>query len=153
LKILALDLATHTGWAFQYDNGACSSGVTPFLGTLQPGQRWIRFSAWLESFAQITPDFIFYERPILHHSSASAAELAFGFSTRVQEFCALKKIRCHSVHNGTLKKYATGSGRADKAAMLRFGRTYWPNVTDHNECDALWLLEYARKVILKGTTP
>lgn len=41
----------------------------------------------------------------------------------------------------TLKVYATGSGKADKAAMLQAARDKWPDVEfeDDNAADACWL--------------
>jgi Holliday junction resolvasome RuvABC endonuclease subunit len=149
MKILALDLATHAGWAFQENDGSRRSGVTLFLGTLKSGNRWIRFSEWMKAWGDLQPNLIVYEKPIHFHKSFSSAEIAFGMATRVEELCARRQIRCLSVTNNVIKKYATGSGRADKTSMLRFAQLLKPGITDDNEADALWLLEYTSKQIVK----
>lgn len=148
-KVLALDLATRTGWAIRSFDGSFASGVTPFLQTTNPGDRWDRFSMWLDAWGDGHPDMIVYERPLLHHVSGASSELAFGFSTRVQEFGARRKIKTIPIHNMTLKKWATGDGRADKKKMILFARAWKLDVQDDNEADALHLLHYALKVILK----
>lgn len=83
-----------------------------------------------------------YEKPIPFHSSQSASMVAFGLASRVEEFCARQNIRCEAVPNTTIKKWA-GAGRSDKEAMVKAAQVLKPGVTDHNESDALWLLEYA----------
>jgi len=41
-----------------------------------------------------------------------------GLVAVVQEWCAERQIPHEAIHTGTLKKWATGSGRADKDAMM-----------------------------------
>ena len=53
------------------------------------------------------------------------------------------------VHVGTLKKLATGSGRAEKEDMEVAAYTRWSHVPeDDNESDALWIAEYGRRKFL-----
>ena len=85
------------------------------------------------------PGLVIYERA--HMRGGFATDLLVGFTTRIQETCAEKGIECEAVHSATLKKGVTGSGRADKGAIMRcmseeFGR----RITDDNEADALGLL-------------
>lgn len=49
------------------------------------------------------------------------------------------------VHDGHIKKYATGNGHADKDAMLVAALRRMPEVlvTTNDEADALWLLQMA----------
>ncbi len=62
-KILSLDMSGQTGWAFQSADGLIASGVTPFLATLNPGSRWLRFDAWLGGWQEVKPELIVYEPP------------------------------------------------------------------------------------------
>lgn len=146
--ILALDCAGSTGWAFQHSDGLIESGVTPFLGTLNPGDRWLRFAAWLDSWDRI--ELILYEEPIVHFKHRNGLGLGYGFEAILHLYCAKKGIRCVGVNITHLKKWATGKGNADKALMLKFARSMGWKATSDDECDALWLLEYARKRILKS---
>jgi Holliday junction resolvasome RuvABC endonuclease subunit len=43
------------------------------------------------------------------------------------------------IHNGTLKKYATGSGAADKKLMIHAARERGAEPADDNQADAAWL--------------
>lgn len=56
-------------------------------------------------------------------------------------FLAARKIPIATVSPTTLKKFATGDGRAEKPAMLAAARELWPHakVRDHNAADALLL--------------
>ena len=64
VNILALDLATKTGWASKHNNYFCS-GVQDF--SLQrgesPGMKFLRFRRWLEELTVISScDVIIYEQ-------------------------------------------------------------------------------------------
>lgn len=117
MKILGLDLGTKTGWCI-IDNGKyVESGVQVFdvRRGESPGMRYLRFRAWLTEILR-TIEVVGYEAP--HHRGGSATEVACGFSTRVQEICAEYGIEHMSVHTATLKKWATGNGRASKGDMI-----------------------------------
>ena len=146
MNILALDCGTKTGWASSFA-GHIESGThdfTPARGD-SPGMRFLRFRSWLKDmFSMTDPALVIYERA--HMRGGYATDLLVGFTTRIQEECAEQGVECEAVHTATLKKAATGSGRADKAAMIavaeeRFGRT----TVDDNEADALCLLWYAMR--------
>lgn len=145
--VLALDLATSTGWAQRSRDGSIATGVKLFLPHTVPGERWMRFSAWLESWGNL--DMVVYEEPIHHHMSGAAAEIAFAFSTRVQEFCARRDIPCRAVHNWDLKGWATGKRNASKELMLTFAKSEGWKIMQNDEIDARWLLEYTINKLLK----
>jgi Holliday junction resolvasome RuvABC endonuclease subunit len=148
MKILALDLGTHTGWA-SWDGARRESGVQVFdvKRGESPGMRFIRFNRWLhETLNAVKPELIVYEQAWGNMRSGTAAEVALGLATRVQEACALHKIEHQPIHGTTLKKWTAGSGNAGKPQMIsavneRFGP---PFITDDNEADARALLEYAK---------
>lgn len=81
-----------------------------------------------------------------HFGGASSREIANGFSTRVQEYCARRGIDHGTVYPTTLKKFATGRGNAPKGAMLAAARERLGyRGLDDNEADALWILAWARE--------
>jgi len=141
MNILAIDPGTKTGWA-SLSKRHIESGVHDFqLGRGDsPGMRFLRFRNWLADMLTMTaPDLVVYERPLLKFGYS--AEVLAGFTTRIQEACAERRIECEAVHGPTLKKFTCGTGRADKAQMVvaatkRFGK----KVHDDNEADALNLL-------------
>src|SRR5262245_16961735 len=97
--------------------------------------RYLAFNRWLEGlvFASDTNaqglverfgpprvQLVVYEAILGRFAQGGAqAEIAAGFATRIQEFCARHGIEHHGdTYPSTLKKWATGKGNADKAAML-----------------------------------
>ena len=146
MKLLALDLGTQTGWALHAGAGL-ESGVQAFdlKRGESPGMRYLRFRRWLEEVGTGV-ELIIYEAA--HHRGGAATEVAAGFATRVQEFCARHGVEHAAVHSATLKKWTTGKGNADKAGMLEAVSRRWKPVTDDNEADAVALLQYALREIV-----
>lgn len=153
MNILALDLGTRTGWATNM-TGRVESGVQIFdvKRGESPGMRYIRFNRWLDEL--VVSDvglahvgLVVYEQS--HNRGGAATEVAAGFTTRVQEFCALHKKEHAAIHSATLKKFTTGSGRGDKADMERAAIAKGWLIDggsihhDDNQVDAVCLLQYA----------
>ena len=148
MKILALDLATRTGWALSA-RGRIRSGARDFDGESH-GQKFLKLRAWLDGL--VPPHRVVVEQA--HHRGRGPTELAIGFLTVVKMWCAANKIELGSVHSSTLKVCATGDGQASKADMVRranvkFRKKLGRKITDHNEADALHLLEWARNEFAK----
>ena len=110
--------------------------------------RFLRFRTWLTGMlATLSPEVVVYEQA--HHRGGAPTELCVGLVTRVQEMAAERGIEYCSVHSGTLKKWATGSGSAGKDAMQAWavGRfpTYDPAQDEGaDQADALAMLEWVR---------
>ena len=145
-SILALDLGTKTGWA-AWSDGHLYGGTEKFeleRGT-SPGLRLLRFRARLQEILAMTkPTLLLYERP--HHRGGYSTEVLVHFSGVVIEECARLGIEHEAVHTATLKKAATGSGRAEKKDMIAAAERKWgikPETDDH--ADALCLLDYGMK--------
>jgi hypothetical protein len=155
-NILCMDLATITGWATEIEGSRRTGFINfaPHQGE-GPGWRYIRFNVWLygwkpqEAQASKSINLVVTERAIPNMKQRAATEIAFGLSTRVEEFCARHYLRLETVHNATLKKYFTGDGRAEKEDMLEAAHKIDPKIEDHNEADAVLLLAYAKQVILR----
>lgn len=153
MNILALDMGGKTGWRL-YNQGLRSdlwrySGVQEF--TLKrgesPGMRWLRFRAWLEQTNHHSCriagriDLVVYEMP--HHRGGASTAAGLGYKTEVEAFAAGIGAETMPVHSATLKKWATGSGRAGKPDMIRAAHALGYTPADDNEADAILLLEYA----------
>lgn len=154
MNLLALDLGTHTGWAL-WEDGRVESGVQAFelKRGESPGMRYVRFNRWLEEMVRGRWQMfgslgIVYEQP--HQRGGAATEIAAGFSTHVQAFCARNQIEHAAIHSATLKKWTTGSGRASKDEMIVHvqARFTAKRGLTNDEADAIALLHYARAELL-----
>jgi len=144
VKILTLDMATKTGWATNIHGRR--AGVIEFALKRgeSPGMRFLRCRAWLNELHKLLSGkigVIVYEQA--HHRGGAATAVCVGLVTEVQAFAAEHNIELMPVHTATLKKFATGNGRASKAEMIQAAREKSWNVQDDNEADAVLLLEYA----------
>jgi len=150
MNILALDLASRTGWAT--NSPTEMSGVDTFdvRRGESPGTRYLRFTAWLrEKILIINPALIVYEQA--HHRGGAATEVAAGFATHLQSTCADIGVEFTPVHTATLKKYVTGKGNASKEMMIAAYRGRWESEhIDDNHADARWLLEYGKTMFGGG---
>lgn len=145
MKILALDMATKTGWATPKESGVqtfdCKRGESP-------GMRFLRFRKWLNDMDDLaSPNVIAYEQP--HHRGGAATEVAYGFLTVVKEVAAEKGIELMPVHSSTLKKWATGKGNAGKGEMVFEAKRRGYNPKDDNEADACLIYDYAMEELGK----
>ncbi len=155
MTILALDLGTKTGWAVN-DNGVIRSGMEDFTPKKKTkkrkadhiGKRCFDFGVWLMKMLNdplIKIDTIYYEMP--HMRGRRATEVLHGFLTYVQVFSYSGGL--HNpimVHSATLKKFATGYGKATKEQMIASAIRYVEPariIYDDNEADAICLLKYA----------
>jgi len=149
VKILALDIATKTGWAYRV-NGKVISGVEDFSLKRgdSPGMRYIYFNKWLSNFATQEDLLIVYERPNQRGGSATAVLL--GLISHMEGFCAQRGFEHAAVEIQVLKKHATGNGDAKKEAMIDAAnellRAQGSDPTESDdEADAICLLNYAEK--------
>lgn len=154
MNILALDMATVTGWATLID-GRIESGVQNFTKRRgeSNGMLFLRFNAWINSLGvngvgerHYKFDLVVYERA--HHRGGAATEIGVGLMTRAQEYAAHIGAEYMAIHTASLKKYATGSGRASKKDMIAWATAKMGRlIEDDNEADALGLLHLAMQEI------
>lgn len=135
--ILAIDAATKSGWALIKDGKVFESGVQDFSKKRgeSNGAMFLRFRNWLSRMLELDIAIVVYEQS--HHRGGAATEICVNLTGRIQEGCAERGIEFATVHTGTLKKWACGSGKADKGQMMAravalLGR---PPIDD-NEADA-----------------
>lgn len=154
IPVLALDLATKTGWALRDRSGNLESGVQEFelKRGESAGMRFLRFRKWMKDmialgelgtkYSQNEPGLILFEQA--HHRGGAATQLCVGLVTNVLADAAQHGVEHMSVHSATLKKFATGSGKSSKEEMITKAKEFYPNVIllDDNHADALLMLKY-----------
>jgi len=142
MKVLSLDLATKTGWA--YNEPSINGGVwdlKPKRGSSE-GMKQIKLRSMLKDFKNTVGniDLIVYEKPAGRFMVGviSVAELV----SVVKVFCEDEGIEYTSYRPTEIKKWATGKGNSNKDKMLAEARLRWPdiNIIDDNMADAMLML-------------
>jgi Holliday junction resolvasome RuvABC endonuclease subunit len=147
MSLLALDLATTTGWAFYDKDSKLRSGSVSFKPSRFAGGGWrfLQFERWLAGFiSTYAPDEVVFEE-VRRHLGVDAGHIYGGFVAILTKTCEDKMIPYRAIGVGTIKKHATGSGAAKKPAMIAAAEAKWPDqdISDDNVADALWLLDCA----------
>lgn len=141
--ILALDLGTTTGWAMQPASGRIESGTVSFRPSRYDGggMRYLRFRGWLNGMATDAAGLaaIYFEE-VRRHAGTDAAHLYGGFLATLTSWCEQQGIAYQGVPVGTIKRFMTGKGNADKAAIIAAVRAQGFAPADDNEADAIAIL-------------
>jgi hypothetical protein len=144
--LLALDLGTTTGWALRTPDGLITSGTVSFRPSRYDGggMRYLRFTNWLTELDQLSGPIgaICYEE-VRRHVGTDAAHVYGGLMATLTAWAELRGVPYQGVPVGTIKRHATGSGNAGKAAMLAAARARGFSPTDDNEADAIAILLWA----------
>lgn len=142
-KILALDPATHCGWAISRELYGVWN-LTPKRDE-SIGMRLIRLRSKLREIIESEKiNVIVFERPGGQFKGAIIVQ---------SEIQGIIKMVCEDYHiqhkaysSQEIKKFATGKGNVGKPAMIAAAKErlgYPEEKKDDNEVDALWLLELA----------
>ncbi len=144
--ILALDLGTTTGWALRGRDGRITSGTMTFKPSRFEGggMRYLRFRGWLAEISDLSCGLarIVFEE-VRAHAGTDAAHIYGGFLAHLSAWCEEATIPYEGVPVGTIKRFVTGKGNADKAAVIAAIRARGFRPTDDNEADAIALLLWA----------
>jgi Holliday junction resolvasome RuvABC endonuclease subunit len=145
-SILALDLGTTTGWAIRNDRCRILHGTAEFRPSRYEGggMRYLRFGKWLDQTLEVTGgiDAVYFEE-VRRHIGTDAAHVFGGFLAALTSWCEAKSIAYQGVPVGTIKRFATGKGNADKQAMIAAVRERGFEPADDNEADAIAILLWA----------
>ncbi|KKK46918.1 hypothetical protein LCGC14_3160460 [marine sediment metagenome] len=150
MKILALDPATVTGFA--YSNGASGTWDLSVRKDESSGMRLIRFEAKVrEIIDTVGVDVIAFETPTVGKGKKANFD-ALKLQTKMQAVVELVAEQTEGVeyigyHLSTIKKFALPNAKTrDKAAMLAAAKKKWPDVDiiDDNQADAMFLLALAQ---------
>lgn len=144
--LLALDLGTKTGWALHGSDGRITSGTAEFKNDRWQGggMRFLRFKRWLTEIKQAAGylDAVFVEE-VRRHAGVDAAHAYGGFLAHVTAWCEHHVIPYEAVPVGTIKRFVTGKGNANKDAVIAAVSALGFAPTDDNEADAIALLLWA----------
>ncbi len=152
MKILALDPATHCGWA--HSCGASGTFDLSIRRDESSGMRLLRLRSKLEDiYATGGVDLVVFEAA--RHGAAHMQ----GALVVQAELQGVIKLWCEQ-HEGVeyrgyspteIKKFAIGKGRGSKEVMVEAAKERWPevNIVDDNQADALWLLALAQSEYAK----
>jgi Holliday junction resolvasome RuvABC endonuclease subunit len=137
--ILALDLGTNTGWAL---GPPITSGTVSFRPSRYDGggMRYLRFRRWLDQLKSDVAFGAIYFEEVRRHAGTDAAHVYGGLLATLTAWCEQHSISYQGVPVGTIKRFATGKGNADKAAMVAAMRARGFSPADANEADALAIL-------------
>jgi hypothetical protein len=145
-SILALDLGSTTGWAIRNDRCRILHGTAEFRPTRFEGggMRYLRFERWLDETRKIAGgiDVVYFEE-VRRHAGTDAAHVFGGFLATLTAWCEAHCIPYQGVPVGTIKRFATGKGNADKQAMVAAIRERGFEPEDDNEADAIAILLWA----------
>lgn len=154
MRILALDMAKKTGWAFHSLGKLCSgTWDLSIRADESSGMRLVRFEAKLQTILDLSPDVIAFEAVSVaqgQRANFNASKLLIKLQATLEHLVELTPgVECCSRNLQSIKSHALpkGSGARDKAAMLAAARKRWPDqdVEDDNQADALFLLDLVRK--------
>ena len=152
MNILALDPATHCGFA--HSCGLSGVWDLSVRRDESSGMRLIRLRGKLDEIKRtVGVDILVYEAN--RYSGAGKRGNAQVVQSEIQGVIKVwgedNKVDYRAYSSKEVKKHATGNGNAGKdamkdAAVTRFKRV----IEDDNECDALWILDFAKKEFDSG---
>lgn len=152
MRVIGLDLGTKTGYAWTADGKvrAEMSGVADFSPGRHEGggMRFLMFRRFLVTLVGDKSEecVIFFEEVVAQaHRSGSAAHVYGGFVGVLSEFCEGHSIPFRGLPIATIKRHATGSGKAGKPAMLARACTEFGHTRSEDAADALWTLHLGLK--------
>lgn len=160
MRILALDIATNTGWAFADGEAAPRFGVVNLPKTGEDlGRYGFAFHMWLaDAITKLAPQLIVYEAPILAGLSTNITTLRklYGLGMMAETVAHAREVPCKEENLGKIRTHFLGRGRVPRksddikrAVVAECQRRGWA-VTDHNAADALALLDLARALTIEG---
>lgn len=144
--VIALDLGTTTGWALRGYDGLITSGTASFKPGRYDGggMRYLRFTNWLTELDRLSgPIEAIYFEEVRRHAGTDAAHVFGGLLAVLTSWSELRGVPYQGVPVGTIKKFLTGQGNANKKTMIDAVRVRGFSPTDDNEADAIAILLWA----------
>jgi Holliday junction resolvasome RuvABC endonuclease subunit len=106
--------------------------------------RFLRFVRWLDEVQALSGGLqhLAFEE-VRRHASTDAAHAYGGFLSQLTAWCEQRQIPYQGVPVGTIKRFITGKGNADKAAVIAAVQAKGFSPADDNEADAIAILLWA----------
>jgi len=149
MNILALDLATHCGYATSWGE----SGVWDFSikKDESKGMRLFKLRSYLQCVQQAYPLQLLVFEAVRHARFSRSSIILAEMQGVIKEFACYYGIEYKGYSPTAIKKHATGRGNADKHAMIRAAKSFFrKGGISSDEADALWLLDLAMKELEIG---
>jgi crossover junction endodeoxyribonuclease RuvC len=129
VRLLALDLSTHVGWAFFADRSTLTAHDTWHAPERHKSARddfgpmFLAFESWLiKMLLDHRPDVVAFEAPILPRTrifqKQRAIRMSYGFASHTEKVCFGYGKRCIEAHPSTVKVALAGNGKASKKQMI-----------------------------------
>jgi Holliday junction resolvasome RuvABC endonuclease subunit len=147
MNILALDPATHCGWA--HSAGGYGTWDLSIRRDESKGMRLMRLRGKLnELIKNVGVDVVYYEAA---RNAGPKMQGALVVQAEIQGvivlWCEDNMVEYRGVSPSEVKKHATGKGNAGKEQMIAAAQAKWPEIgsMDDNTADALWILDMAKQ--------
>jgi Holliday junction resolvasome RuvABC endonuclease subunit len=142
MKILALDIATHTGWCTKTAHGVWDLSAKR---DESKGIRLIRLKAKVREICELEQiDLVVFERSQGRHQNAVIIQSELHGVVKL--FCHENGIEYMAFSPSQIKKHATGKGNANKEAMIKACIDKYGIIPiDDNEADSIHLWDFANK--------
>ena len=142
-RILALDVATHTGWATEGASGVWN--LTPKRDE-SAGVRLLRLKAKIREIISLDEiDLVVFERSQGQHQNAVIVQSELHGVVKL--YCEENNIQYVAYSPSEIKKHATGKGNAKKSDMVKAAQEkYGLKSSDDNEADAVHIYHYAKSI-------
>lgn len=143
-NVLALDIATHTGYFSTHGHGTWD-----FTESMRRNNNK-QHKAFRDTIVQFIRDNDIIQI-VAEDVSAGTSLGGFKSSVKLAEFRGILMEICDTlnlpepvfINPATIKKWATGDGKADKNMMIKFCKLRWrTNPVDDNEADATHIFMY-----------
>jgi len=136
---LYIDIGSKMGYALVGNSGKVTSGTVNFYASEGQGKgmRYLKFWTWLHTMPEVTD--VKYE-VVLAHRGVYAAHVYGAFEGILQMWCEAGKRSYEGIGVGTIKKAATGYGKATKEQMIAAAEAAGYSPGDDNEADALAIM-------------
>ncbi len=143
MKILALDIATKTGWCTESASGTWDFSLKRGESY---GMRVVKFKAAVREMINLEEiSIVSYERPAgLHKSSIMVASEMVGV---LHDLCIEMKVEVTNYAAKELKKHATGNGNAGKPLMIAKAKELGYSPADDNQADAIHLYRMTKELL------
>lgn len=143
MKIIAFDLGANFAWATNIQKvPMCFHDVFEGLRAHRQAKLLDRLDKLLNfGFGNSRYDLVVYETPFAR--GRDATRCGWGQAGIIEAVASKYNVPVVDVAVATIKKFATGDGRAPKTAMICAAQEFGFTVVNEHEADAACLLKYA----------